>query len=296
MKNIIITLITSLLISSHVSAATSGNLYYKYRQSFKYILQKELFKSIKANSCINFKPIADSYYRLAKDGKSLAKVAEKAKYIAEYYSFIDRNEKEFYFFKKNSTKSVRQIQSLKLDLDDEDLRSIVLGSKIISPEWKLNEVTRISKFNLFRNELGLDLFKVTAKKKERIPNLKTVLAGKESLLIIKLSRMINVYGGKFFFDFESFFFKKKTDVKKMFAVANIECEHLLKEVNNVIMLSTRLLRSELNFKKEFGFNHDKVVKNSCKYKKKYPLICRGHNLYEKYKRSLNKHKAGIPVN
>ena len=288
MKNILITFITSLLVTSQLYAAISDNLYFKYRQSFKYILKKELFKSIKANSCVDFKPIADSYYRLNKDAKAINKVLDRSKYIAEYYSFIDRNEKEFFFFTKNSNKALHSISSLRLDIGEEDLRSIVLGSKIISPDWKLKEISSMSKYNLFRNELELDLFKVTAKKKEKLPSLKTVLAGKESLLIIKLAKMINVYGGKFFFDFESFFFKKKNDVNKMFEVANLECQHLLKEVNNVIMLSTKLLREELNFKKEFGFNHDKVVKNSCKYKRKYPLICRGHLLYQKHKKSLNK--------
>ena len=283
-----------LLLVPITNASKSSNLYYEYRQSFKYLLEKELFKSVKANSCVNFKPIADSYYRLNKDGKALTKVKAKKKYIAEYYSYVDRNEKEFFFFKKNSKKTVRKIQKLGVTIDKLDLRSVVLGSKIISPTWDLKEISKMSKFNLFRLELNLDLLKVTKRKKEKIPSLKQVLAAKESLLIVKLARMINVYGGKFFYDFESFFFKKNTDVKKMFEVANLECEHLLKEVNNVIMLSSRLLRGDINGHKKLKFKHKDILDNSCKYKKEYPLIWRGHIDYKKHKKNINKHKSGIP--
>jgi hypothetical protein len=284
-----------LLLASTIHASSTSNLYYEYRQSFKYLLEKELFKSVKANSCVNFKPIADSYYRLNKDGKALSKVKTKKKYIAEYYSYVDKTEKEFFFFKKNSKSIIKKVQKKGVLLDDLDLRSIILGSKIISPSWKIKEISKMVKYNLFRLELDLDLINVTKKTKEKLPKLKQVLSAKESLLIIKLAKIINVYGGKFFYDFESFFFSKNTNVKKMFEIANLECEHLLKEVNNVIRLATDSLREDINSKKKIGFKHKDIIASSCKYKKEYPLICRGYLDYNNHKRSSNRHKLGIPA-
>lgn len=267
------------------------NLYYPYRFSFRYSIAKELIKFARMGSCASFKPMADSYYRLNKVRRVFKTPAEKAKFIKKSYSFIDRNHKEYEQFKKTVKKEMATVSKLGLDYDEDYYRSLVLMSKLMSPRWKLRKLNDLSKYDMFRLELDLNLLE-----NDKYPTLKNVLLAKESLLLLKLSNVVKVFGNKLFNDFERFFSERETDVKKMFASANKECQRTVTEINNVMMLTTRLYREELtmaNKKKKIKFTHQDTIKHACKYQKELPLVCKGFKDFMKYQKTRS-HKMGKP--
>ena len=303
MKNSII--ILSFILLSPLSFASSTkqknavkevntrveNHYYPFRFSFQYTLRKELIKFAKQGSCHSFKAIADSYYRLNKDQTVLRGAAQKKAYIAKKYSFIDSTHREYLQFKKAVKSEMKSIKSLNLTYGEDYYRTMVLMAKIMSPKWKIKNLKKLSEYDMFRLELGLDLHE-----KEVFPTMKTVFLAKESLLLLKLANVINVFGGRLFSDFERFFFSKETDVKQMFTKAEKDCGKIVKEMNNVMMLTTRLYREEINIahkNKKIKYTHNQTMKKACKYKKEYPLICKGYTDFVKYQKS-RAHLLGKP--